>query len=147
MSYTSESDDGRYGELRDLLRSCLPLAGKGKNITRRRFFQSAMAAGAAVLIATDRAQAAQAVNCTTQYNICNNSNTCDPNNCTQSNICNGTLTCTVKDTCQKRNTCTSLNDHQQCGAGANSCTTNVCVGTNQCDSNTCNSNQCQKKNE
>jgi hypothetical protein len=49
MSDTSESDGSRYDALRDQLRSALPLSGSGKHLTRRRFFQTAMAAGAAAL--------------------------------------------------------------------------------------------------
>jgi hypothetical protein len=49
MPDKSQSDGTPYDKLRDLLRSALPLSGDSKHLTRRRFFQAAMAAGAAAL--------------------------------------------------------------------------------------------------
>jgi len=127
------------------LRPALPLSGQGKNVTRRRFFEAALAASVAAFFTPPRAQAAE-VNCQTMQNICSGSNSCDPNTCAVINVCTGTNTCTAPDVCSGRNTCITENRHNNCGGCGNRCKVNFCIKSNVCATNTCEQNVCQVSN-
>ena len=112
-------------KLTEKLRQALPTSGEGKQMSRRRFFRSALAASVPALFVTTRAKAdigaCGAGDCVGGSNICAMNNTCGPNSCTATiNVCQGTNICTG-DVCSGRNSCIGSNQHLQCGGGGNRC--------------------------